>query len=57
MKFTGYLVFKEGVSLIEFQFLPAELVEIQGELLLGVLMHPLQHQAPANVLQPVEFSA
>ena len=57
MKFTGYLVFKEGVSLIEFQFLLADLVKVQGRLLLGVLMHPLQHQAPAYVLQPVEFSA
>jgi hypothetical protein len=53
VKFTGNLVFKEGLGLIEFQFLLAEPVEIQGELLLGVLMHPLQHQTPGNILQPV----
>jgi len=57
VKFTGYLVLKKGLGLIEFQFLPVEPVEIQGELLLGVLMHPLQHQAPGKVLQSVEFSA
>jgi len=57
VKFTGYLVLKKGLGLIEFQFLSAELIEIQGELLLGVFMHPLQHQAPGQVLQAIEFSA
>ncbi len=57
MKLTGYLVFKKGLGLIEFQFLPAELIKVQGELFLAVLMHPLQHQVSGNVLQPVEFPA
>jgi len=50
-------VFKEGVSLVEFQFVPAELVEIQGKLIPGVLMHPLQHQAAGQALQPGKLPA
>jgi len=55
MKFFGSLVFENGLGQVEFQFLAIELIEVQGELLLGALVHPLEKQAPGEFLQPVEF--
>jgi hypothetical protein len=57
VKFPGYLVLEKGLGQIEFQFLAAELIEIQGEFLRGGLMHPLKYHIPDKVLQFFEFLA